>query len=193
MAYSATLAHMRGSLGEQDYKRILGIFSRAGLSMDHPQFDEDILDRATKAILRTRDGKLRAAIPSPLGSCIFLNDVDMDEMYRALRKHKELMKEYPRQGAGIEAFVDSSDTGYTMNDKPVEANGKAPAETESILKDDAKASGAVNGDLHQYSTNGISQSKDAMHQASGPEGVDGSQKGVTNGVNGHVNGHTNGA
>ena len=33
------------------------------------------------------------------------------------------MKSYPRNGEGLEAFVDASDTGYTMNDQPVEQNG----------------------------------------------------------------------
>lgn len=73
MAYSATLANMRGNLPDGDYKRLLNLFSRAGLSMDHHQFDEEILDKGTKAILKTRDGKLRAAVPSPLGKCVFLN------------------------------------------------------------------------------------------------------------------------
>lgn len=54
MAYSATLAHMRGLISDTDYKRILGLFSRAGLSMDHPDFNEDILEKATKAILKVR-------------------------------------------------------------------------------------------------------------------------------------------
>lgn len=95
--------------------------------MDHELFNEDILDKATKAILKTRDGKLRAAVPNPLGSCVFLNDVTTEEMNEALRRHKEIMKEYPRNGEGIDAFVDASDTGYTLNDKPVEQvmNGKA--------------------------------------------------------------------
>jgi len=52
MAYSATLAHQRGLISDDEYKRILGLFSRAGLSMDHHQFDEDILDKGTKAILK---------------------------------------------------------------------------------------------------------------------------------------------
>lgn len=81
--------------------------------MDHHQFDEEILAAATAAILKTRDGKLRAAVPNPLGSCTFLNDVTAEEMNTALRHHKELMKEYPRNGEGIEAYVDASDTGYT--------------------------------------------------------------------------------
>ena len=98
MAYSATLANQRGLLSDKEHRRILNLFSRAGLSMDHPQFDEHILDKGTEAILKTRDGKLRAAVPHPLGSCVFLNDVSKDEMFQALRRHKELMKEYPRDG-----------------------------------------------------------------------------------------------
>lgn len=88
--------------------------------MDHELFDEEMLNRATKAILKTRDGLLRAAVPNPLGKCTFLNDVTSEEMNAALRHHKEIVKEYPRQGAGIDAFVDASDTGYTVNDVPVE-------------------------------------------------------------------------
>ncbi|KZF19108.1 3-dehydroquinate synthase [Xylona heveae TC161] len=112
MAYSATLANSRGLISDDEHTRLLRLFSRAGLSMDHFQFDEQLLEKATAAILRTRDGKLRAAVPHPLGSCIFLNDVSTEEMKAALRRHKALMKEYPRHGEGIEAFVDASDTGY---------------------------------------------------------------------------------
>ena len=56
MAYSATLANERGLLSDEEHKRILNLFSRAGLSMDHKDFNEDILDKATQAILKTRDG-----------------------------------------------------------------------------------------------------------------------------------------
>ncbi|KAF2876824.1 2-epi-5-epi-valiolone synthase [Massariosphaeria phaeospora] len=120
MAYSATLANGRGLMTDDEHHRLLNLFSRAGLSMDHEDFNEDILDKATKAILKTRDGKLRAAVPNPLGSCTFLNDVSTEEMAKALRRHKEIVKKYPREGLGLEAFVDASDTGYTMNNTPVE-------------------------------------------------------------------------
>lgn len=120
MAYSATLANMRGLLSDEEHHRLLNLFSRAGLSMDHELFNEEILDKATKAILKTRDGKLRAAVPNPLGKCVFLNDVTTEEMNAALRRHKEIMKQYPRNGEGIDAFVDASDTGYAVNDVPVE-------------------------------------------------------------------------
>lgn len=115
MAYSATLANMRGLISDAEHRRILNLFSRAGLSMDHEQFNEEILDKGTAAILKTRDGLLRAAVPNPIGTCTFLNDVDLSELNEALRRHKSLMKEYPRNGEGIEAYVDASDTGYTEN------------------------------------------------------------------------------
>jgi 3-dehydroquinate synthase len=141
MAYSATLANERKLLSDEEHKRLLSLFSRAGLSMDHEGFDEDMLDKATKAILKTRDGLLRAAVPNPIGTCVFLNDVSPEEMNKALRRHKELMKEYPRQGAGIDAFVDASDTGYTTNDKPVE---DAMHESKEMMN--GMSNGKVNGE-----------------------------------------------
>lgn len=89
MAYSATLSYLRGLLTAEDHQRLLRLFSRAGLSMDHDQFDGPLLEKATAAILRTRDGKLRAAVPiSPMGECTFLNDVSQKEMLAALEAHK---------------------------------------------------------------------------------------------------------
>lgn len=185
MAYSATLANLRGILSDEDYKRHLSLFSKAGLSMDHKDFTEEILDQGTKAILKTRDGLLRAAVPSPLGSCVFLNDVSMDEMYAALRKHKEVMKSYPRNGEGVEAFVDASDTGYTMNGITAEyTNGHANGTKANIINDDAR-----NGTNGVDKANGVNTKsiKAATKHASGPEGVDGMQNGVRNTsvTNGH--------
>ncbi|KAI9729083.1 MAG: hypothetical protein M1828_000168 [Chrysothrix sp. TS-e1954] len=190
MAYSATLANMRGLVNDKDYKRILGLFSRAGLSMDHHQFDEDILDKGTKAILKTRDGKLRAAVPAPLGQCVFLNDVAEDELVAALRKHKQVMQGYPRKGEGIDASVDASDTGYTMNIKPTEPNGHKE----------------MNGHTHDY-TNGQVVNGHAVnrHAANGYKATSNHSGGndadsnvvkddavKLNGTNGHTNGVSNG-
>ncbi|KAH0291496.1 2-epi-5-epi-valiolone synthase-like protein [Aureobasidium namibiae CBS 147.97] len=169
MAYSATLANIRGILSDEEHKRLLNLFSRVGLSMDDDHFTEDILDKATKAILKTRDGKLRAAVPSPLGSCVFLNDVEASEMNAALKKHKEIMKSYPRQGKGLEAFVDSSDTGYTKNNTQVENNASNSA-SKSVINDDVKDGVQPAG------------KKTAENMASGPEGVDGVSNPTTNGA-----------
>lgn len=134
MAYSATLAMECGLLSDREHRRLFNLFSRAGLSIDHPQFDDDVLDKGTAAILKTRDGLLRLAVPSPLGSCTFLNNVTPQDLKDALRRHKEIAKTYPREGAGIEAYVDSSDTGYTdletenlsVENAAKEAGGKQP-------------------------------------------------------------------
>ena len=132
MAYSATLANNRKLITDTEHFRILNLFSRAGLSMDHHQFDEEMLAKGTAAIMKTRDGKLRAAVPSPIGTCTFLNDVSASEMNDALRRHKHLMQEYPRQGEGLEAYVDSSDTGYTENGKEIEATVKTNGVTNGV-------------------------------------------------------------
>jgi len=192
MAYSATLAHERGLLSDAEHKRVLNLFSRAGLSMDHHQFDEDMLDKATKAILKTRDGLLRAAVPSPIGSCVFLNDVSDEELNNALRKHKEIMKEYPRNGEGLEAFVDGSDTGYTLNDVSPEFKSKGVSEElKSVV---------INDDVSNKNVNGLSNGAAKAHSA-GAEGKSQENDGLKNGLaskvngaatNGHTNGQTNG-
>ena len=146
---------MRGVLSDADHRRLLDLFSKAGLTMDHHQFDEDVLERGTKAILKTRDGILRAAVPSPLGDCMFLNDVPQHELFAALRLHKAIVKEYPRNGEGIEAYVDASDTGYTVNGEVAElTNGHADGlEKIKVLNDDTKT---INGEC-EPSMNGVSQ------------------------------------
>lgn len=113
--------------------------------MDHHQFDEEVLRKGTAAILKTRDGKLRAAVPSPLGSCVFLNDVEADEMNAALRRHKALMREYPRNGEGLEAYVDASDTGYTELDT---ASTKVGATNGSGPPAHSASSNGTNGTHH---------------------------------------------
>lgn len=174
MAYSATLAHHRGLLSDAEHTRLLTLFSRAGLSIDHPQFDEDVLERGTAAILKTRDGKLRLAVPSPLGSCTFLNDVSNDEMLAVLRKHKQIVQSYPRQGEGLEAYVDGSDTGYTNLEQENLHVLETVAENGNGAKKNA-ATATVNG------------------TANGTNGTNGHSNGHANGyANGHVNGHANG-
>ena len=174
MAYSATLANSRKLLSDAEHRRILNIFSRAGLSMDHHQFDEEILDKGTAAILKTRDGKLRAAVPNPLGSCKFLNDVDHAELTEALRRHKDIMKDYPRNGEGLEAFVDASDTGYTDNNQSeVEA-------LEAAAEEAGNLNGSMNGDKVVHGGHVMNGHVDGLKGH-----VDG-VNGHTNGVNGHV-------
>lgn len=188
MAYSATLANSRKLISDAEHRRILDLFSRAGLSMDHPQFDEEILDKGTAAILKTRDGKLRAAVPSPIGSCVFLNDVDLNELNAALHRHKKLMREYPRNGEGLEAFVDASDTGYTDNNKfEVQAVEDAAAKAGSLngngaIHGGSVPNGHVSGKGHMNRNGHLNGMKEKMANGNG------SADGISNGMNGFTNG-----
>ena len=60
---------------------------------------------ATSAILKTRDGLLRAAVPDPIGECRFLNDLTVDELVDTLTLHKKICLDYPRGGDGIDTFT----------------------------------------------------------------------------------------
>jgi demethyl-4-deoxygadusol synthase len=68
----------------------------------------ELLSTATAAILRTRDGILRAAVPAPIGRCLFLNDVTVDELAEALVLHRKLCLGYPRGGDGIDMFTSAT-------------------------------------------------------------------------------------
>ncbi|BDA70260.1 3-dehydroquinate synthase [Rivularia sp. IAM M-261] len=105
MALSATIAERRGyiSVGERD--RILDLMSRIGLSLDHPLLEGDLLWYATESITQTRDGKLRAAMPKPIGTCFFVNDLTREELDAAVVAHKEICAALPRSGAGIDAYI----------------------------------------------------------------------------------------
>ena len=105
MALSTTLAEQRGYLSVADRDRVLGVMSALGLALDSEHLTPQLLERATAAILRTRDGLLRAAIPDPIGRCRFLNDVTADELADTLLLHKKICLEFPRGGDGVDVFA----------------------------------------------------------------------------------------
>lgn len=105
MALSATIAAQRGYISTRDRDRILGLMSRLGLALDHPLLESDLVWYATQSIILTRDGLLRAAMPRPIGECHFVNDLDRSELDAAILEHKQLCADYPRAGAGIDAYV----------------------------------------------------------------------------------------
>jgi demethyl-4-deoxygadusol synthase len=104
MAVSTTLAERRGYITASDRDRVLGLMSRLGLSLDSPLLTPELLARATDAILQTRDGLLRAAVPHPIGTCRFVNDLDAGELEEALAAHRAVVADLPRAGAGVDAF-----------------------------------------------------------------------------------------
>ncbi len=110
MALSATIAEQRGYITVEERDRILSLMSRVGLALDHPLLDGELLWKATESITQTRDGKLRAAMPHPIGSCFFVNDLTREELETALQEHKHLCATLPRGGEGIDAYIGTEET-----------------------------------------------------------------------------------
>ncbi len=110
MAYSTTIAEQRGYLTVADRDRIFWLMSRIGLSIDSPYLTPELVAKATESILQTRDGLLRAAVPNPVGTCFFVNDLTVDELTRLLEVHKRTCSTvYPRQGLGEDIFMSPAD------------------------------------------------------------------------------------
>lgn len=111
MAFSATIAEQRGYLSAGDRDRILSLMSHIGLAIDSPYLTPELLRKATGSIIQTRDGLLRAAVPRPIGSCFFLNDLTTDELDEILGVHKEICRSYPRNGDGEDMFTSPAAVG----------------------------------------------------------------------------------
>ena len=111
MAFSATIAQLRGYISIADRDRILGLMSRLGLAIDSPYLTSELLWKATTSISRTRDGLQRAAAPRPIGECFFMNDLTRGELDKALLVHREICQGYPRRGDGEDMYLWSEKAG----------------------------------------------------------------------------------
>ena len=105
MALSATIGAARGTITAGDRDRVLGLMSRIGLAIDSPYLTPELVRTATESITQTRNGLLRAALPSPIGSCVFMNDLATSELDRMVELHKSVCRDYPRDGAGEDMFM----------------------------------------------------------------------------------------
>ena len=105
MAFSATIAEQRGYLSPDDRDRILELMSSLGLTLTSEHFTPAVLRTATDAIVQTRDGLLRAAVPRPIGTCDFVNDLTADELEHALGIHQKVCRDLPRGGDGVDMFT----------------------------------------------------------------------------------------
>ncbi|MFB9314533.1 sedoheptulose 7-phosphate cyclase [Nocardioides plantarum] len=105
MAFSATLAEHLGHITLAERDRVLGLFSAVGLAIDSPYFTPELIERATPSIMQTRDGLLRAAVPRPIGTCHFVNDLTVADLVRVLAEHKRVCAGYPRGGEGVDQYT----------------------------------------------------------------------------------------
>jgi len=111
MAFSATIAQLRGYISIADRDRILGLMSRLGLAIDSPYLTSELHSPRVKSISRTRDGLQRAAAPRPIGECFFMNDLTRGELDKALLVHREICQGYPRRGDGEDMYLWSEKAG----------------------------------------------------------------------------------
>ena len=107
MALSTTLAERRGYISVSDRDRIFWLMSRVGLALDSPHLTSELLRGGTESILQTRDGLLRAAVPRPVGTCYFVNDLTGNELDETLAAHRAVVRRYPRAGDGEDMFLGS--------------------------------------------------------------------------------------
>ncbi len=105
MAFSTTIAEQRGYLSVSDRDRIFWLMSRLGLALSSPHLTPELLRKATDSIVKTRDGLLRAAVPRPIGTCHFVNDLSMEELDEALAVHQQVCLSYPGGGDGEDTFI----------------------------------------------------------------------------------------
>lgn len=104
MAYSTTLARLRGHISDSERDRIFWLMSRLGLSLDSPHLTPDLLRQGAEAIVQTRDGLLRAAVPNPIGTCCFIDNLTPQEMDHTLEVHRASIAHYPRRGEGLDLY-----------------------------------------------------------------------------------------
>ncbi len=109
MAFSTTIAEQRGHLTTAERDRVFYLMSSLGLSLDSPHLTPELLRTATASILQTRNGSLRAAVPNPIGECLFLNDLTTDDLVDLLGVHRLVTAGFPRGGAGLDTFIDGSE------------------------------------------------------------------------------------
>lgn len=105
MAFSTTIAEQRGYISASERDRIFWLMSRLGLSLNSPYLTPGLLHLATESIIQTRDGLLRAAVPRPVGTCYFVNDLTTSELDYALTLHRKTCRGYPNDGIGEEMYT----------------------------------------------------------------------------------------
>ncbi|MFT4990189.1 MAG: 3-dehydroquinate synthetase [Acidimicrobiales bacterium] len=118
MAFSATVAEQRGLITVEDRNRILNVMSKLGLTLDVVDLTGSLVRAATTSIVQTRDGMLRAAVPDPIGSCTFLNDLTGDELEAMLDVHKEVVAGFPRSGAGEDMYTPETTSDVEPDPQP---------------------------------------------------------------------------
>ena len=93
MALSALIARRRDLLSEQDVSRIFRLIARLGVPLQIAQLDAALLWQSLQERTRHRNGSQRVPLPDGIGACVFVNDINLEEISTALKMLHDLTVE----------------------------------------------------------------------------------------------------
>lgn len=105
MGFGAYLSFAEGWISEEDFHRILKLFSDLELSLNHPILDDaELLWSCQVRMIEKRGGNLCAPLPKGrIGDCGYKQAIPREELLRKLDEYRHIVRsEYPREGLGIE-------------------------------------------------------------------------------------------
>ncbi len=86
---STVIAMRRGMLSTEDVERILSLGFKLGLRLEAGGVSFDRMWMSVVERTLHRGGRQRIPIPSPLGQCVFIDDLEFDELRFAVKEVEE--------------------------------------------------------------------------------------------------------
>ncbi len=90
VAFSVLLSHIRHFLCDADAERVISLMKKLKIPYKHEAIDADLFWDSVLERKMHRDGHQRIPLPSPLGQCVFIDDLTKQEVQNACRIIKEL-------------------------------------------------------------------------------------------------------
>jgi 3-dehydroquinate synthetase len=91
IALSVLIARGRNLLSDQETCRIFALIEKLGIVLDTDILDPDLLWECLVERVRHRNGLQRVPLPDGMGSCVFVNDVKLNEIQSVVKKLKNQM------------------------------------------------------------------------------------------------------
>lgn len=91
--FSCFIAMRRDLLSEADVQRVIDVMTAMRLPISHRFFhDPELLNKALSDTIKHRDGQQRLPLPSGIGQCIFVNDIQYNEIVLAAQEMENVSK-----------------------------------------------------------------------------------------------------
>ncbi len=85
IAISTLIARSRNLLSEEDTSRIFHLITKLGIMLDTTMLDPHLLWQSLEERTYHRNGLQRVPLPHGIGRCVFVNDVNADEIESAVK------------------------------------------------------------------------------------------------------------